>query len=92
MWPAKNSYFENSCFKIQGPDITIDEKSFLIHHVLTMDVLLSVSYLYPRVFALHEIEFDGDETKSPPMVRGQFSKIMDDGIYLLGKLFCLNYE
>ncbi|XP_046753810.1 protein transport protein Sec24C [Diprion similis] len=64
-----------------GADMTIDDRSFVMQAVATMDIPTSVAYFYPRLLPLHDIDPQG--TELPQMVRCSIDKFTDDGAYLL---------
>ncbi|XP_011635286.1 protein transport protein Sec24C [Pogonomyrmex barbatus] len=64
-----------------GADMTIDDRSYVMQAVATMPVSISVAYIYPRLFPLHDI--DPQDTELPPMLRCSIDKFTDDGAYLL---------
>lgn len=76
-----------------GSDMTIDDRSHVIHFVLTMDLLISVNYLYPRFIPIHNIDVDhqderGNEANTndvelPISIRSTHEKISEDGAYIL---------
>lgn len=63
--------------------MTVDDRSFVMQFVLTMDLPTAVSYIYPRLIPLHDV--DPNETDVPLQVRCSGEKMMDDGAYILGK-------
>lgn len=64
--------------------MTLDDRSFVMHYVMIMDVNASVVYFYPRLLALHKIDL---ETVDPPCpMKCTYEKLSDEGVYLLGKL------
>lgn len=64
----------------------MDDRSFMMHFVLTMDVPLSVSYFYPRLIPLLDVQLNEDDTADiPSPIRTTIEKIFDQGVYLLGK-------
>ncbi|CAB3372443.1 Hypothetical predicted protein [Cloeon dipterum] len=64
-----------------GSDITIDDRSFNIAALLTMDVLSSVVYFYPRLMPVHNL--DPNEHTLPEPVRCSVEKLSDNGAFLL---------
>ncbi|XP_018325485.1 protein transport protein Sec24C isoform X2 [Agrilus planipennis] len=67
-----------------GSDMTVDDKSYQIYAVMTMDVPRSVTYFYPRLIPLHEIEItDNSEVEIPSPIRCSIEKMTDQGLYIL---------
>lgn len=64
-----------------GSDMTIDDRSYVMQAVTTMPISISVAYIYPRLFPLHDV--DPQDTELPPMLRCSIDKFTDDGAYLL---------
>jgi protein transport protein SEC24 len=67
-----------------GSDITCDDRSFVIQYVLAMDLPTSVTYFYPRLIPIHNVDAEG--TDVPNFIRCTSEKIADDGAYILGKI------
>ncbi|CAH1990450.1 unnamed protein product [Acanthoscelides obtectus] len=68
-----------------GSDMTVDDRSFVMMAVMTMDVPSSLNYFYPRLMPLHDLEpptGDGPVTIPAP-IRCTYEKIGDQGVYLL---------
>lgn len=69
-----------------GSDITLDDRSYVMQRVMTMDVLTSVSYFYPRLIPLHDIKPEADgKIEMPAPIRCTIEKMHDQGVYILGK-------
>ncbi|XP_041449743.1 protein transport protein Sec24C isoform X2 [Drosophila obscura] len=64
-----------------GSDMTLDDRSFVIQFVLSMDLNMSVNYLYPRFIPIHNVS--PEETELPTPVRCTHEKITEDGAYIL---------
>lgn len=75
---------KNDAF-VGGSDITLDDRSYAIHFVLTMDLPTSVSHFYPRLIPLHDIDIDSENPIVPDSIRCTSEKMLDDGAYILGK-------
>ncbi|KAJ4426456.1 hypothetical protein ANN_27270 [Periplaneta americana] len=69
-----------------GSDMTVDDRSFVMQAVTVMDIPSSVVFFYPRLIPLHEIDVNSNELPSP--IRCTSDKIRDDGVYLLGFVYC----
>lgn len=66
--------------------MTVDDRSYVMQAVTTMDIPTSVVYFYPRLIPLHEIE-NIDNPEIPNPIRCTVEKMVDNGVYLLGMLF-----
>lgn len=67
-----------------GTDITIDDRSFCMMAVMTMDIDNSVNYFYPRLIPLNEISINGSDVIQIPMqIRCTIEKMTDQGVYIL---------
>lgn len=66
-----------------GPDMTIDDKSYVMQALTIMPVSISVGFLYPRLLALHDVNVQ--DVDLPPRLRCSFERFAEDGAYLLGK-------
>ncbi|XP_061398380.1 protein transport protein Sec24C isoform X1 [Musca vetustissima] len=64
-----------------GSDMTLDDRSYVIQFVLSMDLNTSVSYLYPRFIPIHNV--DPDDTDLPMSIRCTHEKMSPDGAYIL---------
>lgn len=62
--------------------MTIDDRSFVMQAVMTMDLPSSVAYFYPRLISLHDLSIQ--DTNIPSPIRCSIDKMTDDGAYLLG--------
>lgn len=70
-----------------GSDLTVDDRSYSMFFVSTMDLPTSVTFFYPRLIAIHNLDPEGTETPAP--LRCTIEKLTDDGAYILGKLLKL---
>lgn len=66
-----------------GSDTTIDDRSYNMSVVLSMDIESSVAYFYPRLLPVHNLNLEDNALPQP--VRCSSDKLTDDGAYLLGK-------
>ncbi|KAH8318195.1 hypothetical protein KR074_007632 [Drosophila pseudoananassae] len=64
-----------------GSDMTLDDRSYVIQFVLSMDLNQSVNYLYPRFIPIHNAL--PEETDLPTPVRCTHEKTQEDGAYIL---------
>jgi protein transport protein SEC24 len=69
--------------------MTIDDRSYVMQAVATMPIFISITYIYPRLFPLHDI--DPQDTELPPMLRCSIDKFTDDGAYLLGNIKMIHF-
>lgn len=68
-----------------GSDITLDDRSYAMYHVCTMDLPTSVVYFYPRLIPIHNVSLD-DADEIPAPTRCTIEKISDNGAYILGEI------
>lgn len=64
--------------------MTIDDRSFAMQAVMTMDVPSSLIYFYPRLIPLNEINPDQETIEIPSPIRCTIEKMSDQGVYVLG--------
>ncbi|GFS28471.1 protein transport protein Sec24D [Nephila pilipes] len=64
-----------------GPDISLDDRSFAMLAVNSMDVKSTATYFYPTLIPLHDV--DPDSTSIPNPIRCSIEKLSDSGAYLL---------
>lgn len=64
-----------------GSDMTCDDRSYAMQFVLIMDLPMSVSYFYPRLIPIHDV--DVQDTNVPAPIRTTLEKMSDDGAYIL---------
>lgn len=64
-----------------GSDMTLDDRSYVIQFLLSMDLNTSVNFLYPRLFPIHDV--DPEETELPMSIRCTHEKMAEDGAYIL---------
>lgn len=64
-----------------GSDMTCDDRSYAMQFVLSMDLSISVSYFYPRLIPIHDI--DVNDTELPLPVRCTYEKMSENGAYIL---------
>jgi len=62
--------------------MSIDDRSFLMQAVMTMDVPASVVYFYPRLIPIHLMKESSSEIPFP--IRCSAENMASDGVYLLG--------
>lgn len=72
-----------------GSDLTVDDRSYAMYFVSTMDLPTSVTFFYPRLIPIHSVDPDGTEMPSP--IRCTIDKMTDDGAYILGEEFSINF-
>jgi len=64
-----------------GSDMGCDDRAFSMSSLMSMDVLSTVIYFYPRLIPLHDVH--PDDTYVPTQIRCTMEKIKDEGVYLL---------
>uniref|UniRef100_A0AAG5DSX1 Protein transport protein Sec24C n=1 Tax=Anopheles atroparvus TaxID=41427 RepID=A0AAG5DSX1_ANOAO len=75
-----NCLLKNDAFS-GGSDISIDDRSYVIYYVMSMDLPASVQYFYPRLIPLHDANVESDAV--PASVRCTGDKMREDGAYIL---------
>lgn len=69
--------------------MTIDDRSFVMQVVMTLDVPSSVVFFYPQLIPIHTVNADSDEVPFP--IRTSIENMEDSGVYLLGKILDNTY-
>lgn len=69
-----------------GSDMTIDDRSFAMQAVMTMDIVTSVNYFYPRLIPIHDLATCTEPMAIPAPIRTSIEKLNEQGMYILGKL------
>lgn len=64
-----------------GSDLTLDDRSYAIYFVMSMDLPTSVQFFYPRLIPIHDVQVE--ETEVPAAIRCTADKMMEDGAYIL---------
>ncbi|XP_044736103.1 protein transport protein Sec24C [Chrysoperla carnea] len=64
-----------------GSDMTIDDRSYVMQSLMVMDVPSSVSFFYPRLTPVHDI--DVNATDIPMPIRCTIERMVDNGAYIL---------
>ncbi|KAK8580236.1 hypothetical protein V6N13_143355 [Hibiscus sabdariffa] len=65
-------------------DGRIDDRSFWFNYVSSLSTPLAVPLVYPRMFAIHNLNSkEGDDSTLPPTIPLSSEHVSDDGIYLL---------
>ncbi|GMI82930.1 hypothetical protein like AT4G32640 [Hibiscus trionum] len=65
-------------------DGRIDDRSFWFNYVSSLSTPLAVPLVYPRMFAIHNLNSkEGDDSILPPTIPLSSEHVSDDGIYLL---------
>ncbi|KAL7043785.1 hypothetical protein ACKWTF_001663 [Chironomus riparius] len=64
-----------------GSDITLDDRSYAMYFVCTMDLPTSVIFFYPRLIPIHNVV--AEENTIPAAIRCTIDKMSDDGAYIL---------
>jgi len=80
---------KNSChFFYVGPDLTVDDRWFNMHLVITADIPTTLGYFYPRLIPIHTLADEKilDDVSIPDQLRCSIEKFAENGAYILGKL------
>lgn len=64
-----------------GSDMTCDDRSYAMQFVAVMSLTMSVSYFYPRMIPIHEVDVEADNI--PLAIRTTVEKMTDNGAYIL---------
>ncbi|KAJ7942736.1 Protein transport protein Sec24-like family [Quillaja saponaria] len=65
-------------------DGKIDERSFWINYVSSLSTTLAIPLVYPRMFAIHDLDSkENDRSLVPPTIPLNSEHLSDEGIYLL---------
>lgn len=64
-----------------GSDMTVDDRSYVMQFVTAMDLPMSVTFFYPRLIPIHDV--NADDTDVPSAIRTTVEKMTDDGAYIL---------
>lgn len=65
-----------------GSDITLDDRSYSMYFVCTMDLPTSVIFFYPRLIPIQNVHEEENDT--PAAIRCSIDKMSEDGAYILG--------
>jgi protein transport protein SEC24 len=68
-----------------GSDITLDDRSYAMYFVCTMDLPTSVIFFYPRLIPIHNVNPDDEDI--PAAIRCSYEKLAENGAFILGKIF-----
>ncbi|CAF3667529.1 unnamed protein product [Rotaria sp. Silwood1] len=60
--------------------VTTDDRNLLMHRLMSMGIKGTFAYLYPRVYALHNLE---EDHLPPPMIRCSYDRFSETGAYVL---------
>eukprot|EP00741_Cyanophora_paradoxa_P004787 tig00000829_g4645.t1 len=82
------SILKNMAFRA-GTDVRMDDRAYLIHNIMSMSAAFSTHYIYPRMFALHNLPSNvgalaqhGDVIL-PPTISLSSEKLDADGVFLV---------
>lgn len=67
-----------------GSDITIDDRSYAMYFVCTMDLPTSVTFFYPQLIPIHNV--NPEDSDIPAAIRCSIDKMSENGAYILGKI------
>lgn len=77
-----------------GSDMTVDDRWYNMHLVITGDIPTTLGYFYPRLIPIHTLadESSLDNVSIPDQLRCSIEKFSEDGAYILGKsyIFCVS--
>lgn len=78
-------YYYNNYFFL-GSDMTVDDRWYNMHLVITADIPTTLGYFYPRLIPIHTIadEMSLDNVSIPDQLRCSIEKFSDNGAYILG--------
>ncbi|CAF0727210.1 unnamed protein product [Adineta ricciae] len=60
--------------------LNTDDRSWLMHRLMSMDVKGTSAYLYPRIYPLHTLE---EDHVTPSMIRCSYDRLSDAGAYVI---------
>uniref|UniRef100_A0A2S2QTF0 Protein transport protein Sec24C n=1 Tax=Sipha flava TaxID=143950 RepID=A0A2S2QTF0_9HEMI len=68
-----------------GPDMTVDDRWYNMHLVITADIPTTLGYFYPRLIPIHTLsdETSLNDVLIPDQLRCSIEKFSDDGAYIL---------
>ncbi|CAF1314310.1 unnamed protein product [Adineta steineri] len=66
--------------------VTTDDRSLLMQRLMSMDIKGTFAYLYPRVYALHDLE---EDKLPPPHVRCLYERFSEVGAYVIENGFVM---
>lgn len=64
-----------------GSDMTCDDRAYAMQFVSVIDLPMSVSYFYPRLIPIHDV--NPNDFGIPSAIRSSIEKMTDDGAYIL---------
>ena len=67
--------------------MTLDDRTYVMQAVMTMDIPSTISYFYPRLIPVHDMDLSngGEDMEIPSPIRCTIEKMNDQGVYILGK-------
>lgn len=66
-----------------GPELSVDDRSFGMLSLSSMDVKSSQAYLYPRLLPVHDLDIAEDSDTIPVAMRASVDKLREHGAYIL---------
>ncbi|XP_050054356.1 protein transport protein Sec24D isoform X40 [Aphis gossypii] len=68
-----------------GPDMTVDDRWFNMHLVITADIPTTLGYFYPRLIPIHTLADEKllDDVSIPDQLRCSIEKFAENGAYIL---------
>lgn len=76
----------NKSYTCLGSDMTVDDRWFNMHLVITADIPTTLGYFYPRLIPIHSLtdEMSLDSVSIPNQLRCSIEKFSENGAYILG--------
>lgn len=67
--------------------MTVDDRWFNMHLVITADIPTTLGYFYPRLIPIHTLADEKllDDVSIPDQLRCSIEKFAENGAYILGK-------
>lgn len=66
-----------------GPELSVDDRSFGMLSLSSMDVKASQAYLYPRLLPVHDLDPADESDTIPVATRCSVDKLREHGAYIL---------
>ncbi|KAL5234430.1 hypothetical protein ACI65C_001840 [Semiaphis heraclei] len=68
-----------------GPDLTVDDRWYNMHLVITADIPTTLGYFYPRLIPIHTLADEKilDDVPIPDQLRCSIEKFAENGAYIL---------
>lgn len=68
--------------------MTVDDRWYNMHLVITADIPTTLGYFYPRLIPIHTLENKThlEDVSIPDQLRCSIEKLSENGAFVLGKL------